>query len=384
MKFQSVVMSDGFEAIVMLAIVINAIILSFEAQYDGLELGFSLQYSGYSQQADTVWPHANEVFTHCDWFFGVAFCVELFLKIPVYGLSYFYDLWHWLDISCVVAFLIDKLMSTYVPLGGHGLRLLRLIRVFRLVRLARSLESVHHLYTMTAAIRGMTMVVTWAVLLLSLILMTAALILTLMLQTRYFVSEEEMRNLSAGEIASQHRIFEYFGTFSRSLLSMFEITLANWPPVARLLVEDVSEWFMLGVLLHKLTIGFAVLGVINGVILQETFKASSMDDVLMVRQHLRAEKHMRRKMESLFEALDADLDGVISRDDFETIDDHPEIKAWLSTMGIDCNDVTTLFKLLDVDGDGEITAEELAERIPRLKGLAKSSDVLALRKRIDL
>ena len=39
-------------------------------------------------------------------------------------------------------------------------------------------------------------------------------------------------------------VYTYFGTFSRSLLTMFEITLANWPPVCRALTENVTEpWF---------------------------------------------------------------------------------------------------------------------------------------------
>lgn len=44
---------------------------------------------------------------------------------------------------------------------------------------------------------------------------------------------------------------------------MFEITLANWPPVSRLLAENVSEWFMLFGVLHKLAIGFAVVSVVS-------------------------------------------------------------------------------------------------------------------------
>ena len=40
------------------------------------------------------------------------------------------------------------------------------------------------------------------------------------------------------------------------MLSMFELTLGNWPPVTRLLSEEVTEWFMLICIAHKLTIGF--------------------------------------------------------------------------------------------------------------------------------
>ena len=32
------------------------------------------------------------------------------------------------------------------------------------------------------------------------------------------------------------------GTFTRSLLTMFEVLFANWGPPCRLLVDNVSEW----------------------------------------------------------------------------------------------------------------------------------------------
>ena len=110
--------------------------------------------------------------------------------------------------------------------------------------------------------------------------------------------------------------------------SLFELTLANWPPVCRLLVEEaggvafrkgalgdrsgivagqrncsflefrkspnnpprnfskcarqlsrdmseVSEWWLVACLLHKLTMGFAVIGVINAV-LMPLFLANEM------------------------------------------------------------------------------------------------------------
>eukprot|EP00971_Amphidinium_carterae_P103004 2038756-Amphidinium_carterae.1 len=41
---------------------------------------------------------------------------------------------------------------------------------------------------------------------------------------------KESRNITP---EARMAVYEYFGTFSRSLLSLFEMTLANWPPVAR-------------------------------------------------------------------------------------------------------------------------------------------------------
>merc|ERR1711865_467181 len=109
-----------------------------------------------------------------------------------------------------------------------------------------------------------------------------ALLLTQGLHASVFTSAS-IADLSEEEMEGRRELYKYFGSFSRCLLSMFELTLANWPPVTRLLQEEVSEWFMPICLIHKLTIGFAVVGVINGVILQETFKVASTDGMIMMR-----------------------------------------------------------------------------------------------------
>merc|ERR1719162_1257454 len=134
-------------------------------------------------------------------------------------------------------------------------------------------------------------------------LTTVALFLTQILHAYYF------HEVSTSSPEKQHKLYEYFGSFTRCLMSMFELTLANWPPVTRLLAEEVSEWFMLLCVAHKLTIGFAVIGVINGVILQETFKIAATDDMLMVRQKKRGAALFRKKMMALFAALEHGGDG---------------------------------------------------------------------------
>eukprot|EP00971_Amphidinium_carterae_P165492 3280515-Amphidinium_carterae.1 len=49
------------------------------------------------------------------------------------------------------------------------------------------------------------------------------------------------------------------------------------------MVEHLGEWWVCFALLHKLTMGFAFIGIFNGVVLQETFKAASQDSNVMVR-----------------------------------------------------------------------------------------------------
>ena len=98
----------------------------------------------------------------------------------------------------------------------------------------------------------------------------------------------------------RQELFAYFGTFSRSMLSMFEITLGNWPVVARILQDNVAEAYMLWSIAHKITIGFALVGILNAVFMQETFKVASSDDEIMMRQKRRERTLHRNKMETYF------------------------------------------------------------------------------------
>merc|ERR1712228_800514 len=109
---------------------------------------------------------------------------------------------------------------------------------------------------------GSTNVLVWSGVLLLVFQLMVALVLNNMLQD--FMSDEN------NDMEKRRIIFEYFGSCSRATLTMFEITLGNWPPVARILQENVDEFYVAFSILHKLTIGFAVIGVINGVFMQET------------------------------------------------------------------------------------------------------------------
>merc|ERR1719171_1919048 len=92
----------------------------------------------------------------------------------------------------------------------------------------------------------------------------------------YIVDEEQ-------PLEARKQVFSYFGTFTRATLTMFEVTLANWAPACRLLSNNVSEVYGLVFVLYKLIVGFAVVKVITGVFLHETFKVAQGDDDLMIR-----------------------------------------------------------------------------------------------------
>jgi len=366
-----------FEPAFAMLILVNSFTIAGEAQFKGWQVGFDMGYP------DTHAPDASvdTVFEVINWMFGVLFAIELLIKIFGYGRKFFLECWNYFDALLVIFWSLEVYLVYFVgdagtaliPVDPSFLRIIRLMKLMRLVRLVRKIQGFDALYLMTTALSGSATILAWSAALLVVLLMMLALFANQILTDYYInVDDPESRNITP---EARMAVYEYFGTFSRSLLSLFEMTLANWPPVCRLLVENVSEAYLIPALIHKLTIGFAVVGVINGVFMQETFKVAATDDRIMVRQKQMAMKTHEHKMRNLFEKADTTGDGCLDFEEFKEVISNEGVSTWLASMELDASDVRTLFLLIDESGDGSITVDELMVGVSKLKGHARSIDL---------
>mmetsp|Transcript_18242 Transcript_18242/g.42495 ORF Transcript_18242/g.42495 Transcript_18242/m.42495 type:complete len:782 (+) Transcript_18242:59-2404(+) len=368
-NFRNWVASARFEALFAGIIMLNSFVMAMESQYYGWEVGIDLGYPNSVDSAE-VFPFAEGLFEALDWIFGLVFLVEVAFKIIAFKFRFFREPWHYFDTGLVVLWVMEAASSsgTAAIISPSTLRVFRLMKVLRLLRLVRSIQGFDSLYIMTSALSGSATVLAWSAAMLCLVLMMFALLANQVLVETYLTKEEN-------PVDEKVEVYEYFGTFSRALLSMFEMTLANWPPVCRVLVENVSEAYLIPALAHKLTIGFAVVGVINGVFMQETFKVAATDDRIMVRQKQMAMTTHVRKMRALFERADDSGDGLVDLEEFRLVVSDPGIKTWLASMDLDASDVDMLFHIIDDDYDGHLTVDELVRGVSRLKGPARSIDL---------
>merc|ERR1712129_516901 len=146
-----------------------------------------------------------------------------------------------------------------------------------------------------------------------------------------FVLQQLLESYAKDESNSEDQrmeVFKFYGTFARTMLTMFEITLGNWMPPCRALVENVSEWWMLFSLAHKLVIGFSVVSVITSVFIQETFKVAAIDDKIMIMSTERARRMHIRKINALFGYPDHDGNGFLDTDEFTTVLQDSGIRTW--------------------------------------------------------
>merc|ERR1719487_333546 len=97
----------------------------------------------------------------------------------------------------------------------------------------------------------------------------------------------------------------------------------------------------------------------------------------MIHEQQNKKKRYIQKLGSVFRAVDMDRSGTLSKDEFNVVMANPKVKTWLQVLELEVHDAEALFRLLD-DGDGEVTYDEFLKGVMRLKGQARSIDVVAI------
>eukprot|EP00437_Effrenium_voratum_P061655 CAMPEP_0181489198 /NCGR_PEP_ID=MMETSP1110-20121109/48831_1 /TAXON_ID=174948 /ORGANISM="Symbiodinium sp., Strain CCMP421" /LENGTH=291 /DNA_ID=CAMNT_0023615969 /DNA_START=167 /DNA_END=1042 /DNA_ORIENTATION=- len=215
----------------------------------------------------------------------------------------------------------------------------------------------------------------WSFCLLTFVQCVAGLILSTL--CRDFLLDE------TADLDIREEVFRYYGTFSRTFLTMFEILFANWGPPCRVLVDQYSEWFTLFFLTYRCVLGFAVLNVVNAVFVQQTMKTASCDEELAFKQKEKDTASYIRKVKKLFQTVDASGDGAINLQEFSKLVQSPKLKFWLSQLELEYHDMLSLFEFLD-NGDGEITLMEFVEGASRLRGNAKTLDIWRVETKLEV
>jgi hypothetical protein len=253
--------------------------------------------------------------------------------------------------------------------------LLRLLKIIRLLRLVKGLGALQqyfeNLHLMVRGIQAAAPVLLWVVVLVYPMLACFALFMI-------FTLQEFIENPMNPE-EDRLTCYGYFGTFSRATLSMFECTFGNWVPICRFLHSKIDEKFAIIIMAWKLVVGIAVLRIIYGVFLHVTFACANADDEDVVNQRLREEKQYEKKMQTFFKKFDGGT-GYLTRPRFLEVLEHPKTRTWLSGfLDLEIHDAELLYDLVDdCHGDDHITVERLVHGFWKVKGLARSVDMLAL------
>lgn len=160
----------------------------------------------------------------------------------------------------------------------------------------------------------------------------------------------------------------FFGSLPMTMLTLFMAVTGglDWWEVVKLLLEIHFGYGVLFLLFVVITV-LAVLNVISAIFVNDAMEAARMDvDLRMQTEHDQT-KLMIETLTSIFNELSGHS-GVITLETFVTQVEREDMRLFCSFVGLHHSDMETLFKLLDVDGDGHMGIDEFVMGCLRLKG----------------
>eukprot|EP00434_Breviolum_minutum_P003933 symbB.v1.2.003456.t1/scaffold194.1/size275082/17 len=366
-----------FDILLALVFLVDIVLLCIEQQLEGLDLAGDLNladFDGVVQPPSQWWKNWRGLFAACHFLVSLIYVLDVVAQLRFLGCKFWKLIGSYADLFAAISGIAYMVLS-FFPVHNVWMHLCnvgRLARAFRLVDVISNLPSLHLLSKCLLASRFMLF---WAFILLALFQAAGGMFLS-------NLSMDFVRDPTA-DVNARREVFRYYGTFSRSFLTMFEVLFANWGPPCRVLVDNISQWYTLFFLIFRCVFGFAILNVLNAVFVNQTLRTASGDEELAFKQRQRDLKNYQNKVQTLFRNIDASGDGAISKEEFSKLVESPMLQFWMGQLELEYHDLMSLFEFLD-PGDGQITLQSLMEGAFRLRGGAKALDIWRMETKLEL
>ncbi|CAE7729046.1 CACNA1G [Symbiodinium pilosum] len=357
----------AFEAFFAVVVVVNSLFLGIEVQLQLTE-GAAVN---------------SELVRVVQYTFTALFTIELVLRLIAFGFRRLFcgedRIWSALDVIIVLSSLWETTLDVMALSSNNSnisalkaFRIIRLTKILRTMRLIRIFRFVNALRMLITSIFHTLKSLFWAVVLIKLNVYVFAVLFV-----QAVVDFKEEPAFEALAERERDGIERYYSSVLMTMLSLF-MSIAggvSWEDVVTPLMA-ISWIWVACFLLYVCFTYFAVLNVVTAVFCQSAIESAQNDHVNIVQSILANKEAHKQKVGQLFNQLGAaDETSGITFAMFEEKINSPEVREYFSAMGLDIWDAWTFFKLLDVDGGGEIEVEEFLMGCLRLRGQASAMDI---------
>lgn len=344
-------------------IVVNALFI-------GLETDMNQPYG--SLYKDNLWFIMEIIFV-------VIFLAEFVIKYSCHRMEYFKSTWNLVDFTLVLMMIVDLILSSLEAEGDlKSFSVLRVVRMMRLVRLIRLLKVFKELWLVVSGLMDSMRTLGWVSVLLILFVYVCGIFTTMSVGHNADVYSD-YKLLSGGW---DHE--EYFGTVARSMYTLFQIiTLESWSSaIARHVITNQSE-MMLFFLVFLLFTHYGLLNIVVGVIVENTLAAARNNEEKIRQEQDKEQKRTLEHLKDIFKLADEDGSGDLDRGEFFRCLQNPEVEKKMKLIQLPMNEAKNLFSVLDADGQGSLSIDEFIGGCLRLKGSAKSKDLLSVQIQVE-
>merc|ERR1719203_497471 len=251
--------------------------------------------------------------------------------------------------------------------GTAFLRKLTVLRIMRLLRLARAVRMRPEFKEMWALLKGVAEsgeTLFWTYVMIFCVLYFFAIMATSLIG--------KAENFTEDELAQEH-----FGDVLLSMMTLFQVmTLDSWTSIMRPLMSRqplVVLFFIIFISIAE----FVLMNLITAVIVEHAFADSKNEQNELAKEMEGEMEKELQELQYLFNRIDVDGNNRLTRVEFSKAMRSKKVRAKLQKLDIVSKDIDELWEILD-DGDGELDAQEFVNGIRRLRGEARSKDILRL------
>ncbi|CAD7935311.1 unnamed protein product [Amoebophrya sp. A120] len=305
------------------------------------------------------------IMEHC---FTFIFMVEIGMRVAAHGWPWILDFYNMCDVALV--FLTGVLVMWILEPAGvssdfmRNFSILRLLRLLKMARAIRAIPAFNLMWRMLRAFLVSGRLLFWSII--------DFIFLAFLFGIFFCVLVGKDDNLIHDDTVG-----DLFGTVPRSMLSALQVsTRCHWADIVRH-VRDRNSWAWPTAIFCIISVNFVLFNLVTAVVIQTVFVMSAKD--ADIERRLREHKRVKqwKLLKSIFKAMDIDGTGQVTAEELdEAMRTNLALQRKLNEINLNKAELADLWLILDTSGDGELDIDEFLDGMRQMEGSAKSYDMV--------
>jgi hypothetical protein len=249
--------------------------------------------------------------------------------------------------------------------------MIRVLRVLRIMRFFRDLRM------MVCSILQSLGSLSWALCLLVIIMFLWAVIF---MQGAIVHLRLEGHNIDPNDVVLEGIVAWYSSLFDTMYTLMAAITGGiDWTDAVTSL-DSISPIYRCLWTFYIIFVVIGVMNVLTGIFVERACELSGLDKDLVVQAEMKRNEAFLVEMKKIFDEADVNRSGTINWHEFKAYLENPRVQTYLRTKQLNAFDARLFFDMLKDGRTDELDLQAFVVGCQRLKGQARSADLLAVLK----
>jgi len=251
------------------------------------------------------------------------------------------------------------------------MRIVRLLKTAKLLRVVRLLRSFKELRLVLDSILGSMKSMVWTV---ALILAISFMFAICFMHgvTEYAYSAGQVRDADHVRI-----LLDSWGSVAQSILTLFSAATGgdDWSSVAEPL-KSTGFHFYLFFIVYIAFFLFVITNCVTSIFVDSVREFSDKDQSQIIAEQIAHKQEYIARIGALYRMMDNDGSGEVTFEEFCKFSADPRMAAFAASLELETNDLQQFFSILSTGGQRAVDVESFVVGCFRLKGMAKSMDVV--------